>query len=190
MEHRININNGQGVIQGDSIDVIANVTCKYGDFDGYMRINVLQGLTMVLRSNYIPASIKNGETLNINLRSMCGATAPLGEWKVKVMYYDNKKRELGSLIINNITFPDNGVFYVHDATGIETTGESLASVTAGNGAISVENVAPNTVIGVYTLDGRQIYRGTDTTVATEKGIYLVTIEESGKDAVTIKAFVK
>jgi len=188
--NRININNGQGVIQGDSIDVIANVTCKYGDFDGYMRINVLQGLTMVLRSNYIPASIKNGETLNINLRSMCGATAPLGEWKVKVMYYDNKKRELGSLIINNITFPDNGVFYVHDATGIETTGESLASVTAGNGAISVENVAPNTVIGVYTLDGRQIYRGTDTTVATERGIYLVTIEESGKDAVTIKAFVK
>ena len=79
---------------------------------------------------------------------------------------------------------------MHDATGIETTGESLATVTAGNGAISVENVAPNTVIGVYTLDGRQIYRGTDTTIATEKGIYLVTIEESGKEAVTTKAFVK
>lgn len=190
VSNRLRVGNGTIVTPGDSIDTYTEITSTYSDFDGYVRINVSQGLKSILRSNYIPVTIKKDETLGINIRSLCNKTTPYGKWVISIDYYDNNKTKLGNVSNNNITFPDNGVFYVHDATGIETTGESLATVTAGNGAISVENVAPNTVIGVYTLDGRQIYRGTDTTIATEKGIYLVTIEESGKEAVTTKAFVK
>lgn len=190
VNNRLRVGNGAIVTPGDSIDTYAGITSTYSDFDGYIRVNVSFGLKSILKSNYIPATIKKGETVEINLRSLCSKNATLGKWEINIEYFDKNKTKLGNVSINNITFPDNGIFYIHDATGIETAQEGLATVTASDGTISVENVAPNTLIGIFTLDGRQIYRGTSTTIATEQGIYLVTIEESGKETVTLKVLVK
>ena len=186
-DDRININNGKAVIQGDSIDVIADITCKYGDLDGYVRMNVLNGISMVLRSNYIPVTIANGETVEINLRSLCNKTAPLGEWNVNILYYDKNKRQLGTLIINDVDFPGNGVFYVHDKTSVDGTRLTAASVVAGNGCIIIDG---EVAVKVLTMDGRTVYSGVAATVPVEQGMYIVTVAAPGKAVETTKILVK
>ena len=186
-DDRININNGKAVIQGDSIDVIADITCKYGDLDGYVRMNVLNGMSMVLRSNYIPVTIANGETVEINLRSLCNKTAPLGEWNVNIVYYDKNKRQLGTLIINDVDFPGNGVFYIHDETSVDDLQAGSVSVVAGNGCITVEGAA---AVKVLCLDGRTLYSGNAASVAVENGVYVVVVEDTDGNVVVKKVLVK
>ena len=186
-DDRININNGKAVIQGDSIDVIADITCKYGDLDGYVRMNVLNGMSMVLRSNYIPVTIANGETVEINLRSLCNKTAPLGEWNVNIVYYDKNKRQLGTLIINDVDFPGNGVFYIHDETSVDDLQAGSVSVVAGNGCITVEGAA---AVKVLCLDGRTLYSGNAASVAVENGVYVVVVEGTDGNVVVKKVLVK
>ncbi|MBE6285008.1 MAG: hypothetical protein E7093_00990 [Bacteroidales bacterium] len=186
-DDRININNGKAVIQGDSIDVIADITCKYGDLDGYVRMNVLNGISMVLRSNYIPVTIANGETVEINLRSLCNKTASLGEWNVNIVYYDKNKRQLGTLIINDVDFPGNGVFYIHDETSVDDLQAGSVSVVAGNGCITVEGAA---AVKVLCLDGRTLYSGNAASVAVENGVYVVVVEGTDGNVVVKKVLVK
>lgn len=186
-DERININNGKTVIQGDSIDVIADITCKYGDLDGYVRMNVLNGISMVLRSNYIPVTIANGETVEINLRSLCNKTAPLGEWNVNIVYYDKNKRQLGTLIINDVDFPGNGVFYIHNETSVDDLQAGSVSVVAGNGCITVDGAA---AVKVLCLDGRTLYSGNAASVTVENGVYVVVVEGTDGNVVVKKVLVK
>ena len=187
---RININNGNAVKQGDSIDVIVSTSCKAGDLDGYIRMNVINGLKMVLRSEYIPITIKDGETIDVNLRSKCAQDAKLGEWNVNIIYYDKNKRELGKLLINDITYPDNGVFYIQEATGIGETELGTIEVSSGNGAIAVKNAPEGTEMTISSTGGKIVYRGSASSVQVEKGIYIVAIGNTPDSKHVVKVLVK
>lgn len=190
-DERINMNNGKAIIQGDSIDVIVDITCRFGDFDGFVRMNVLNGITGILRSDYIPATIKDGETLSLNLRSLCNKNALLDvAWKANIVYYDNKKRQLGTLIINNVDFPGNGVFYVHDATDIEAVAGADVEISTADSMITVCGAEDNASMTVHSVNGRNIYSGNVTAVAVESGIYVVTIKRENGSCNHYKVFVK
>lgn len=190
-DERINMNNGKAIIQGDSVDVIVDITCRFGDFDGLVRMNVLDGITGILRSDYIPATIKEGETLSLNLRSLCNKNALLDvAWKANIVYYDNKKRQLGTLIINNVDFPGNGVFYVHDATDIEAVAGADVEISTADSMITVCGAEDNASMTVHSVNGRNIYSGNATAVAVESGIYVVTIKRENGSCNHYKVFVK
>ena len=190
-DERINMNNGKAIIQGDSVDVIVDITCRFGDFDGFVRMNVLNGITGILRSDYIPATIKDGETLSLNLRSLCNKNALLDvAWKANIVYYDNKKRQLGTLIINNVDFPGNGVFYVHDATDIEPVAGADVEISTADSMITVCGAEDNASMTVHSVNGRNIYSGNATAVAVESGIYVVTIKRENGSCNHYKVFVK
>lgn len=190
-DERINMNNGKAIIQGDSVDVIVDITCRFGDFDGFVRMNVLNGITGILRSDYIPATIKDGETLSLNLRSLCNKNALLDvAWKANIVYYDNKKRQLGTLIINNVDFPGNGVFYVHDATDIEAVAGADVEISTADSMITVCGAEDNASMTVHSVNGRNIYSGNVTAVAVESGIYVVTIKRENGSCNHYKVFVK
>lgn len=190
-DERINMNNGKAIIQGDSVDVIVDITCRFGDFDGLVRMNVLNGITGILRSDYIPATIKDGETLSLNLRSLCNKNALLDiAWKANIVYYDNKKRQLGTLIINNVDFPGNGVFYVHDATDIEAVAGADVEISTADSMITVCGAEDNASMTVHSVNGRNIYSGNVTAVAVESGIYVVTIKRENGSCNHYKVFIK
>lgn len=190
-DERINMNNGKAIIQGDSVDVIVDITCRFGDFDGFVRMNVLNGITGILRSDYIPATIKDGETLSLNLRSLCNKNALLDvAWKANIVYYDNKKRQLGTLIINNVDFPGNGVFYVHDATDIEAVAGADVEISTADSMITVCGAEDNASMTVHSVNGRNIYSGNATAVAVESGIYVVTIKRENGSCNHYKVIVK
>ena len=65
------------------------------------------------------------------------------------------------------------VFYVGDA-GAETIDSDSVSVTAAGGAIRVEG-AEGAEAEVYSLSGALLYRGTDSTIALPRGIYIVKV---------------
>ena len=183
------VGNDNTVAKGDSIDLKATLGCEFSDFEGYIRVNVLNGITMVLRSEYIPISISNGSTLEMNIRCMCGKTAPLGQRTVSIAYYDNNKRQLGHVSNNSINIPDNGLFLVTDGTGIESIADSGITLNETNGCINVEGVAEGAIISVIGIDGITVYSGTATSIAVKDGLYIVTVKQEGKLRAT-KIFVK
>ena len=65
------------------------------------------------------------------------------------------------------------VFYVGDA-GAETIDSDSARVTAAGGAIRVEG-AEGAEAEVYSLSGALLYRGTDSTIALPRGVYIVKV---------------
>ena len=65
------------------------------------------------------------------------------------------------------------VFYVGDA-GAETIDSDSVSVTAAGGVIRVEG-AEGAEAEVYSLSGALLYRGTDSTIALPRGIYIVKV---------------
>ena len=135
---------------------------------------------MVLRSEYIPISMTNGSTLEMNIRCMCGKTAPLGQRIVSIAYYDNNKRQLGHVSNNSINIPDNGLFLVTDGTGIESIADSGITLNETNGCINVEGVAEGAIISVIGIDGITVYSGTATSIAVKDGLYIVTVKQEGK----------
>ncbi len=174
--NRIDFNGGKNEVgRGDSIDIFTDIECRHGDFDGYVRMNVLNGISMVLRSNYIPVSMKDGESLNINLRSMCGKSAPFRDWKVNIVYYTKNKTQLGTVIVNDITYPDNGKFYVRETTAIDDVRDSSATITTAKGTISIDGAVGVKILG---MDGRTIYCGTATTLNVGSGMYVVVTEDT------------
>ena len=187
---RINVGNGNVIMRGDSTDVDLTLGCLFSDFEGYVRVNVLNGLTMVLRSDYIPMTLKEGETSRVNLRSLCNSKAPLGNWNIAIKYFDNNKRELGSVSKNNMNYPDNGVFLIHDATAIDNTAATGVEVYAGNGTIMVCGAEAGAEVTIYTTDGRTVYNGTATAVDVEKGIYIVTVNTPAGNVAKYKTLVK
>lgn len=177
---KIVVGNDNTAVKGDSVDMKTTLGCEYADFEGYVRVNVLNGITMVLRSDYIPVSMTQGNTLEMSIRCMCGKTAPLGQRVVSIAYYDNNKRQLGHVSNNSVNIPDNGLFLVTDGTGIESIADSGITLNGVNGCISIEGAAEGAVISVFGVDGTTVYNGTATAIAVEAGLYIVTVEQEGK----------
>lgn len=184
---QIVVDNDNVAAKGDSVDVVAKVGCLDTDFDGYLRVNTLNGLKAVLRSDYIPFTIKNGEVVDVNLRSLCNSAAPLGEWNVVIKYYDADKRELGTVSNNTFTYSDNGYFWVDEATAIDGVESDGATVAVGDGCIAVDGAV---AVKVFSLDGRCVYNGGAATVAVEQGVYVVVTEIAGGSVAAKKVVVE
>lgn len=187
---KIVVNGNNTAAIGDSVDVKVALNCMYGDFEGLIRINVLSGIKMVLRSGYIPVSMTAENVLEQTIRCMCGTTAPTGDWTVSIAYYDNNKRQLGHVSSNTMNFPDNGLFTVVEAgTGVESIAGSGIKVTTAGRRIDISGAAENALFNVTAIDGKRVYNGTATSIAVGKGLYIVTIEQNGEVRAT-KVLVK
>ncbi len=175
---------------GDDADVKIALGCSFGDFDGYVRVNVTSGITSVLRSDYIPVTLKNGEITNINLKSVCGTKAPVGEWDIVIKYFNKSKRELGNVSKNTLYYPGNGRFMVDNVTAIDNMAGEGISVNADGNTIIIEGLDDNTETVIYTVDGKEIYRGTDRAIAVERGMYIIAVHTGGEKPYTTKVFVE
>ena len=176
---------------GDDADVKMALGCLGADFDGYVRVNVVNGLTPILRSEYIPMTLNNGEVRDVNLSSVCGEKAFYEKDKedIVIKYYDSNKRELGNVSKNTLTYADNGKFKVVSATAIDDVQDSGVAVAAGDGCINVCAAAGATVT-VFALDGSTVYRGTATSIPVANGLYIVTVAAPGVASEAVKVLVK
>ncbi|MBQ5895720.1 MAG: thiol protease/hemagglutinin PrtT [Bacteroidaceae bacterium] len=175
------------VVAGDSVDVRLTLGSHNGTFDGYVRINTSSGLTPILRSNYIPVTITEGEKLQLNVACLCGSKATMGKWTLVIKYFDKNKRELGTLSNNTITYARNDYFWVGDETAIEEVeSTNEAAVRVSGNTITVPGEAVTTI---YSTDGRQVYHGTDNTIEVAKGMYIVTVQHAGTTTAS-KIFIK
>ena len=156
-----------------------------GTFDGYVRINTSSGLTPILRSDYVPVTIAEGEKQQIDVACLCGAKATMGKWTLVIKYFDKNKRELGTLSNNTLTYARNDYFWVGDETAIEEV-ESVGdtTVTVRGNTITIAN-AEDAIVTVYSADGREVYKGTDSTIQVAGGLYIVTVQNCAT-----KVFVK
>lgn len=181
---RTSISDAQ-VVAGDSVDVRLVLGSYNGTFDGYVRINTSSGLTPILRSDYIPVTIAEGEKHQIDVACLCGAKATMGKWTLVIKYFDKNKRELGTLSNNTFTYARNDYFWVGDKTTIEEV-ESVgeATVTVSGNSITIAN-ADDALVTVYSADGREVYKGTDSTIQVARGMYIVTVQNNAT-----KVFVK
>ena len=183
---RTSISDAQ-VVAGDSVNVRLMLGSYNGTFDGYVRINTSSGLTPILRSDYVPVTIAEGEKLQFDVACLCGAKAAMGKWTLVIKYFDKNKRELGTLSNNTFTYARNDYFWVGDETAIEEVEETNEAVVKVNGnTITVER---NAVTTIYSTDGRQVYHGTDNTIEVAKGLYIVTVQHAGTTTAS-KIFIK
>ena len=173
------------VVAGDSVDVRLVLGSYNGTFDGYVRINTSSGLTPILRSDHIPVTIAEGEKHQIDVACLCGKKATMGKWTLVIKYFDKNKRELGTLSNNTFTYARNDYFWVGDKTTIEEV-ESVgeATVTVSGNSITIAN-ADDALVTVYSADGREVYKGTDSTIQVARGMYIVTVQNTAT-----KVFVK
>lgn len=176
--------------QGDEADVIFDLGCSYADFDGYVRVNVSEGLKGVLRSEYIPVTLSEGDVVEVNLKSVCGSSVSTGKWNISIGCYDSNKRQVGFVSKNNLYYPKNGAFEVVAATDIEDVAFAAPAVTTENGFINVAGAAAGSRVNVYGVDGSTVYSGTATSIALEKGTYVVKVTEPCGSSVSAKVFVK
>lgn len=170
------INNGKVVVQGNGFDVKAKLAALNGDFDGYVKVSVTSGITAVIKSEYIPVSVKEGEITDVTIPCTCAANTKLGLYNMSIVCYDSDKKRIGYLSNNDLTIAGNGEFWVGDATAIEEIDGTEATVYAADGNIHVCGTKEGATITVYSVDGNRVYNGTATTIAVEKGLYVVCIE--------------
>ena len=177
------------VVAGDSVDVNLTLGSHNGTFDGYVRINTSSGLTPILRSDYIPATIAEGEKLSLDIACICGSKATMGKWTLVIKYFDKNKRELGTLSNNTFTYARNDYFWVGDETAIENV-ENIgnAAITVCGSTITIAN-AEDATVTVYSTDGREVYKGTDNSIQVARGMYIVTVLHNGTTKAT-KVLVK
>jgi hypothetical protein len=105
-------------------------------------------------------------------------------------YHSSNKSLLGIISNNTFTYPGNGVFLVHDVTDVDEIESSNTTITAINGTISVSGAPANAIMNVYSIDGRNIYRGTDTNVAVSKGMYIIVMEMPDGNIETYKTIAR
>ena len=90
---------------------------------------------------------------------------------------------------NTLTHKGNGYFWVGDATAIERIENTAdANVTISNGEIIIAD-AEDALVTVYSADGREVYKGTDSTIHVASGLYIVAVQQESTTTVT-KVFVK
>ncbi len=180
-DERIEINNHKKVIQGGEFETKIKLVCTNGDFDGYIRISITNGLSKYVESDYVAVSLKNGGVTEVTIPATCKATVPLGQYRMNINAFNSKKSKIGTVSNNTIAIPDNGIFWVADATAIEYVESVKASITATDGCIHVSGIADGTTVNVYGADGRTVYSGTATSIPVENGLYIV-VTGNGKAA--------
>lgn len=176
---RIDINGGNNVRQGSSFDVNLKIGTLNGDFDGFVRVSmndVTNPLGVMVKSDYIPVTIKDGETADVTLPCTCIESAKLGLYELDIIYYNSSKKRIGNVSNNNLSFPDNGDFWIADATAIESAEEANVSISASNGCIVAEGINENAVVTIYSVDGREAYKGNATSISVVPGMYIVVVD--------------
>jgi hypothetical protein len=182
------INDGRDVLQGSTFKAKVTLGCLNGDFDGYIRVNIAHGLSYNVRSEYVAVSLKEGETAEFTLDCNTKSTIALNRYRLAMTYNDTDKKKIGDISNNTLAFPGNGYFWVCDATSIESIDrEPATTVCAGDNCIKV--LTEDAVTTIYSTDGREVYKGTDNTIAVTKGMYIVTVLHNGTTTAT-KVFVK
>ena len=177
---------GKSVTPGDSVKVYFTVSSYNGDFEGYIRFNTINGLAPVLRSDYIPVAISNAENQELHTTCWCGPNTPDGKWDLTIKYFDKNKRELGVVSHNTFTFPDNNYFWVGEPeVGIDDIEYDGIYIKVYDGKLHVYGTEGKEV-SLYSIDGRMIYNGTNTSFDVTNGIYIIIIDNSK----VIKAIVK
>ncbi len=188
---RIEINNGRKVIQGEEFDTKIRLACTNGDFNGYVKIQITSGLSKYVEGDYVAVSLKNGDVAEFTIPANCKTTTPLGQYRININLYDSsKKNKLGTVSNNTITYPDNGYFWVADVTAIDDVTENSFGVNTDGNTIIIDGADSNTVIVIYSVDGKEVYRGTDKSVAVKRGMYIVSVKTEGEKPYTTKIFVK
>lgn len=185
---RMVINDGSNVRQGVPFDLKVSLNTVGDSFDGYIRVQVTNGLTKYVESDYIPVSLNGDNAVDVIVPCTCSEKTILGRYRMNINYYNSKKGKIGTVSNNTIEYPDNGYFWVADVTAIDELHDGESGVAAGEGCIDV--IADDAVVTVYTLDGRTVYRGAAATVTVEKGLYVVTVAVPGKAVETTKILVK
>jgi hypothetical protein len=186
----MDINYGDDVVvQGNSFDVNATLSCLNADFDGYLRVNIAYGLSYHARSEYIPVSIKKDGTVNVTIPCNSKENNKLGKYRLNIAYYDNNKKKIGDISNNTLRYSGNGYFWIGDDTAVEEIeGTTDATVSVRDNCITITQ-AENAIITIYSADGREIYQGTDNAIQVAKGLYIVTVQHDGTTTAT-KVFVK
>lgn len=170
----ININDGKVVLRNESFDVKTSLSSVGGDFNGYIKVNTLNGLEVVAESDYIPVNITEGS--NVEVTIPCRSGNQLGRWRLSIKYYTTEKVQQGE-VSNNITaYPFNGQFWIvetDDGTAISETTDNDIYVSADNGCIKVLTTEGEPYISVFTADGRSVYQGYNTSIEVARGLYIV-----------------
>ena len=182
------INGGENVRRGSEFEVLMELICTEGDYDGFIKVTNENGPSVPISSDYIPVSLKKGVASQIIVPCSCRRTAALKQYRLNVTCYDNMKNKTGILSHNTIKYPGNGYFRVADATAVDAVREGAATVTAGNGRIVVGGDAA--VVNVYSLDGRTVYSGAAATVQVGNGVYIVNTVDAGGNVAAVKVLVK
>ena len=186
---RMEINNGEVVVQGNSFDAKVKFSALNGDIDGYVKVSIASGLTTYIKSDYIPISVKENESVEMVLPCTSLAKTPLGRYGLAVVCYDSAKKKIGNVSNNSFAINDNGYFWIGDATAVESVEETAVSVTAAPGAIIV-NACADTETTVCRADGATVYNGTQTNIAVSPGLYIVTVKTADGSTCCSKVFVR
>ena len=182
---------GKSINPGDKISLKIPMNSHNGTFDGFIRVNTVNGLSMVLRSEHIPVTINEGETVEVDVACNCSSKAPEGKWNLNIKFYDKEKNDLGTVSHNTFTGDEYDYFWIGEPkVGIEDVRESGMTVTAYERKIKVNNAPAGSVMSIYSLDGRTIYSGHVTDVAVDKGVYVINVKENNSVQTTIKVFVR
>ena len=187
----MDINNGNDVVvQGESFNVNTTLGCLNADFNGYLLVKVAYGLSYHAKSDYIPVSIKKGGTANVTIPCNTKVNNKLDRYRLSIIYYDSNKKKLGDLSNNTLTYSGNGYFWIGDGTGVEKIeGTGDATVTVCDGSIEIAN-ADDAQVSIYSADGREIYRGTESTIQVAGGLYIVTVQQLNGMTTAAKVLVK
>ena len=187
----MDINNGNDVVvQGESFNVNATLGCLNADFNGYLLVKVAYGLSYHAKSDYIPVSIKKGGTANVTIPCNTNVNNKFDRFRLSIIYYDSNKKKLGDLSNNTLTYSGNGYFWIGDGTGIEKIEDTgSATVTVCGNCIDIAD-ATDALVTVYSADGREVYKGTDSTVQVAGGLYIVTVQQPNGITTAAKVLVK
>lgn len=188
---RMVVNGGdKHVCQGSTFDTNVKLSCTNGDFNGYIKILISNGLSKYIESEQIAVSLKEGETNEYTITSTCSTKTKLGRYRMNINYYDSNKSKLGTISLNTIDYPDNGYFWVADATAIDNVADTDITVTTSNGYINVKGAHNDTIMNVYNMSGCNIYSGQATSIAVKAGVYIVTLSNSTEETKAVKVIVK
>ena len=192
VKEMMDINNGNDVVvQGETFEVNATLGCLNADFDGYVRVNIPYGLGYHVRSEYVQVSIKKNQTVDVTFQCSSKTTTPLNKYRLNITYHENdsKKTKLGDMSNNTLTYSGNGYFWIGDKTAIEMVENTgAATVTVCGNSITIAD-AEEALVTIYSADGREVYKGNDSTIQVVKGMYIVTVQQHGTTTAT-KLFVK
>lgn len=187
----MDINNGNDVVvQGESFDVNTTLGCLNADFNGYLLVKVAYGLSYHAKSDYIPVSIKKGGTANVTIPCNTKVNKKLDRYRLSIIYYDSNKKKLGDLSNNTLTYSGNGYFWIGDATVVEKVENTVgATITVCGNCITITD-AEDALVTIYSADGREVYKGNDSTIQVVKGMYIVTVQQNNDTITATKLFVK